>query len=175
MEKPKINKSTTVFKKSIIEIKQDQLLLPNGDFFDYYTLITQPASVAILATTPDQLYVINKEYRHPTRKFLLSCPGGFIHENEDPLEAAKRELKEETGYEAESFQIIGKAYPYAGISSQIVFFVKAVGAHLTGKPTLESAEIIETELFTKKKLLSSIKKQNSIDGILCSALLFEHL
>src|SRR4051812_26335428 len=108
---PLVIASRVIFKKSIITIREDILSFDDGKHHPYYTLITRPYSVVILALTSDKHYILTEEYRHPIKKFLLSCPGGYMEEGEDPLNAAKRELLEETGYSAESFKLLGAAYP----------------------------------------------------------------
>ncbi len=170
---PAIEESALVFEESLIKIQRDTLQLQNHPPYRYYSLLTPPYAVVILALTHDGAYVLNEEYRHPTKQFLLSCPGGFLNdENEDPLEAAKRELEEETGFHAEMFTLIGSAYPYAGISRQKTFYVKATGAFLSTTPSLEPSEIIRTRLVTSQEINQAIDEGCELDGTLCTALFF---
>lgn len=172
-ELPIIEESTLVFEESLIKIQRDILQLENTPPYRYYSLLTPPYAVVILALTHDGAYVLNEEYRHPTKKILLSCPGGFLNEEkEDPIDAAKRELEEETGFHAETFTLIGSAYPYAGISRQKTFYVKATGAVLTTTPSLEPSEIIRTRLVTPQQLNQTIDEGIELDGTLCTALFF---
>lgn len=172
---PKVENTQIIFDKGILKVRCDTLKLANGHTYPYYTLLARPAAVAVLVIALDGSYYFNEEYRHPTGKILLSCPGGFLDEGESPVEGAKRELLEETGLEAESFKVIGKAYPYAGISSQHTYFVLARGAKPFAPPNREPAEIMRTIKKTKKELLEAIEKGAELDGQLCSALFFETL
>ncbi len=171
-ELPTIEESTLIFEESLIKIQRDTLKLKDSPPYRYYSLLTPPYAVVILALTHNGTYVLNEEYRHPTKRILLSCPGGFLNdEKEDPIEAAKRELEEETGFHAETFTLIGSAYPYAGISRQKTFYVKATGAVLTTSPSLEPSEIIRTRLITPQQLNQTMAEVE-LDGTLCTALFF---
>ena len=66
----------------------------------YTSFTSQPQAVMVIAQTIDKKWVINFEYRCPTRQVLLSLPGGCVDFGEEPLVAAKRELLEETDYSA---------------------------------------------------------------------------
>ena len=172
---PPIKASHMVFEESIIHIRKDILSLEDGTDVPYYTLLTRPYSVIILAITSENRYVLTEEYRYPVKKFLLSCPGGYIDEGEDPLEAARRELLEETGYTADFFELIGSAYPYPGISEQKIFYVQASNAKKSTEPCLEELEIIRPILLTKQELIAKIAQGAELDGPFCAGLFFEGL
>lgn len=172
---PKLINSQMIFEESLIKIRRDLLQAKHEPPYTYYSLVTPPSSVAILAITSEGKFIINEEYRHPTGKILLGCPGGFIDSNEDPLQAAQRELLEETGYAAESFSILGSAFPYTGFSGQKTFFIRAKLAKLTSQPNLEASELIRPRLLMLNDLMQLIQKGAEVDAILCSALLFHQL
>lgn len=171
---PEVEESSIIFEESIFKIRRDQLRLPDRHY-RYYTLLTKPSSVIVLALTEEGQYVLTEEYRHPTGLVLLSCPGGYIDGEESPLEAARRELLEETGFEAHSFEILGHAFPYAGISGQKVFYVKATQASFTREPSLEHSELIKTTCKSKRELEEIIQQGTPVDGNLCTALFFDSL
>lgn len=169
---PTIIDRSIIFEESLIKIQRDQLQIDDHKSYTYYSLHTHPTSVAILAFTPEGSLVITQEYRHPTGQILLGCPGGYIDPKEDALMAAKRELQEETGYQATSFSILGSAFPYAGVSSQKTIYVEAAGAILITPPKLEASEVIRPIILTLESLLTMIKEGAQIDGTLCTALFF---
>lgn len=172
---PTVKESHILFEASILKIKCDDLQIGNSSPYPYYSLMTYPFSVAILAITPEGFYVLNEEYRHPTGRVLLGCPGGFVDPNENPLKAAERELMEETGFHARSYTVIGSAFPYAGISSQKTIYVRALGATLINQPALETSEIIRPILLKPEVLAQSIAAGTELDGTLCTALFFHQI
>jgi ADP-ribose pyrophosphatase len=172
---PTIMESEMIFEESLVKIKRDQLQINQDPPYLYYSLVTYPFAVAILASTPEGAYVLNEEYRHPTGRILIGCPGGYIDPGEDALQAARRELLEETGYQAESFTIMGSAFPYAGISSQKTLYIRATGAHFTAEPQPEASEIIRTRLLMPNDIMQLMHHSDAIDGVLCTALFFNSI
>lgn len=157
------------------DVHVDLLKLPHGPTLHYTILKLRSHAASILARTKDGKYIINKEYRHPTGKWLLSLPGGRIDTGESPIEAARRELLEETGYGGGTFTLMGSAYPFPAVSDQQIFYIFVKDAEFIQKPALEPFELIHTELKTEKELVKTIHSGVPIDGVLCTALLMHRL
>lgn len=170
-EKPKVIKTEVVYK-NFFQIKKEQIEIPERGPYDYYSLVADPFAVMVIATTAYNEYVLNWEYRHPTGQTLLSCPGGIMHDNEEPLTCAERELLEETGYTAENFELIGESYPFPGICPQKTYFVRAYNAVQSQPQNLDRSELIQTELFTHEKLKKKLNGKTPLDGLLLTALFF---
>jgi len=84
--------------------------LPSGHIIKPVVLEYNP-EVTILTMTRSQEVVLVKEYRHGIQKTILQLPGGSVDEGESPLEAAKRELLEETGFRSDTFIEVGHVNP----------------------------------------------------------------
>jgi len=166
---PSIDKSEIVYKNRLMTIKKDTLRLENHPPYDYYSVSTFPASVVVLPITREGLFLLTEEYRHPTRQVIIGCPGGYIDENEDPMEAASRELFEETGYKADSLHSLGSAYPYAGVSGQKVYYFCALGVYYAAPPLLEAAEIIRVRPASLETVNQLIDDQIPLDANFCTA------
>ena len=76
---------------------RDEVELPNG-LKTYRDIVRHPGAVAIVPVLPDGRIVLVRQYRYAAGKPLLEIPAGTLEKGEDPLECARRELIEETGY-----------------------------------------------------------------------------
>src|SRR5208337_458342 len=99
-----IQKWETLSSEVIFEAKQwfrvvkDTVKLPNGRIVDDYYRIEAPEYVLICARSQDGKILIERQYKHGLGKITTTFPAGFVDKDEMPLDAAKRELLEETGY-----------------------------------------------------------------------------
>lgn len=167
---PKVEESTVVFQ-DFVQVRKDKLKSQNGTH-NYFTLTTKPRAVVIMGMTTDGKWILNEEYRHPTGKVLLGFPGGFLNDNELPQDGAKRELLEETGYLADTYEVLGSAYPYPGLSTQNTFYVIARNAKKVADPALDPDEVLQNVLMNDDEIENAIKDGKSIDGTLLTALGF---
>lgn len=171
---PKIA-SSEVVHKGFFTLRIDKIKLPHGIQRPYTVLETGHHAAAIIAITEDNQIIVLKEYRHPTGKWIFGCPGGRIDAGESPIEAARRELLEETGYSALEFIYLGNAYPFAAVSEQTIHYVLAKGAKFMQEPTHEPFELMQVHLLTEQQLHKNISNGEPIDGVLCTALFFKNL
>lgn len=162
--------SSEIALHGFFDVRIDMLQLPHGPKRPYYSVDFGIHAVAILAFTEEGKLVIAKEYRHPTKKWMLGCPGGRIDTGESPIEAAKRELLEETGYGEGTFSVMANIHPLAALTDHQIFYIRARDVRLIKPPALEPFELIHAELKTEEDLLEEIASGNPVDGVLCTAL-----
>jgi 8-oxo-dGTP pyrophosphatase MutT (NUDIX family) len=96
----KIRSSTYPLQTKWLQVRQDTCELPNGDVIDDYFVIERVDVAGIVALTPENGVVMNTQYKHGIQEFIREVPAGMIDAGETPLQAAQRELEEETGYTA---------------------------------------------------------------------------
>jgi ADP-ribose pyrophosphatase len=171
---PKIHSSEIIFD-DFFKIRKDTIEERTGKLRPYTSLLLPGDAAIVLAQDSQNRYIVNYEYRHPARRFLLGCPGGLIDKGEDPIAGGRRELLEETGYFAEDIHLTGCAYPFPGICDQKIYYLFAKNAVKKNEPTLDPLEVIETRLMSENELIEAIRTWPNIDAILCTALWYKNL
>ena len=143
-------------------------------------VIRHNGSVVILAmddakNTRDPMIVMERQYRHAAREFLLEVPAGKMEEGEDALAAAKRELLEETGFKAKRWRKIIRYFASPGLLGEFMQVFLAEGLTL-GDAQPEYDEQIEIEMMPLSRLLKMIDEGKVYDGkTLISVMLYARL
>ena len=109
--------SKTIFEGRIIKVTLDQAELPNGKLAAR-EVVEHPGGVAVLALEEDNTTYLVKQFRYPIQQLLLELPAGKLDGPEDHLLAAKRELSEETGLEAEEWTYMGSILASPGFCTE---------------------------------------------------------
>ena len=153
MNKWKIKSQNTVFSQRLFKVKKQKILLPNGKEREYSIVERQPISVIFPLSDKLELYLIS-QFRYLFDKKILEAAAGHIDDGETPLEAAKRELKEETGIIASNWNEILELETSASVirSSVHIFLAKGI---MVGKSNPEEGEEIE---LVKMSIENAIKK-----------------
>jgi ADP-ribose pyrophosphatase len=172
MTRPKIQKSKLLYS-GFFDLRQDLLERADGLTHQYTSIILATDAVAILAQDQNGLWILNREYRHPTGKVLLGPPGGRLEKGEDPIVGARRELFEETGYWADEIVLLGSSHPFPGICDQKIHYLWAKNAVKKADQSLDPFEFIEIELKTDEQLRREIRSGSNVDGNLCAALWYK--
>jgi 8-oxo-dGTP pyrophosphatase MutT (NUDIX family) len=125
-------------------VGEETVELPDGRIVDDFGFIDMLEFAVIVPVTPTSETVLIRSYKHGIRAVALSLPAGGFHDGEDPLAGAKRELREETGYEADRWTPLGRYVvdPNYGCGAMHAFV--AHGARKVREP--ESGDLEEQEL-----------------------------
>jgi 8-oxo-dGTP pyrophosphatase MutT (NUDIX family) len=138
--------SKMVFDHRWYRLRQDKVALPNGDIVDDYFVSLRPDIATVLPITAAGEVVFVRQYRHGAQKVLLELPAGTFEAGEDPLVAAQRELREETGYSADSWEAISTIYNNPVKQNNRLHLFKAQPVALVGDQQLDRTEDIEVVL-----------------------------
>lgn len=113
----KIVSSRRVLKTKIFEVWRERAAGPRGAEFDR-EVVKHPGAAVILARNSEGKILLIRQFRLPLRKQLWELPAGRIDAGETSLQAARRELKEETGYRAKKWKRIFEFYPSPGFCDE---------------------------------------------------------
>ena len=155
--------STEVFDGRLLHVYKDNILLPNGQK-STREYIKHLGAVAVVAMDDEGRIAIEHQYRYPFHDELMEIPAGKLdYEGEDPLEAAKRELREETGITASQFDYLGPFYPTCAYSTEVIHLFFAWGLHF-GERELDEDESINVEMIDFRELVRLIFAGKIPDG-----------
>ncbi|SRR6266496_3776169 len=151
----------------------DKCELSNGNLLDA-TIFEFRSWANIVVLTKSGEVVLVKQYRHGACDVLLEFPGGVIEDGEDPMDGAKRELLEETGFVASSIIQIARLYPNPALQTNILYGFLALDAEKVGGQNLDAGEDIEVHLMPVDELIE-IAKRGEFPHALMNAVLFSAL
>ena len=127
----------------ITRVRRDRRRSPRTGAEHDFIVLQMREWVNVIAVTRQARIVIIEQYRHGTQEVGVEIPGGVVDPGDSELEqAARRELLEETGYEAEEFVCIGKVTANPAIQDNRCHTFVALGAHAVGEVRLEAGEDI---------------------------------
>ena len=145
----------TVYKNEWFQIIDNHYIKSKKNYFT----INMPDSSVILPITVDNKFIIIKQYRESLDDFSIELPAGFIEQNEKPIDAAKRELFEETGYTSKDFQYLGIGRLMINRTNSIQHLFVAKEATKKSSPTEKNTKVIK---LTQDKLFDLIMKDEFV-------------
>ncbi|MCS7098314.1 MAG: NUDIX hydrolase [Candidatus Methanomethyliaceae archaeon] len=161
-------RSDIVFSGKLIKVRIDEVKLPSGKIAKR-EIVVHRGGVAIVGFDENKVLLI-RQYRHAAGKILWEIPAGTLEEGEDPLECAKRELLEETGYTASNFKKISQFYVAVGYCTEIIHLFIANGLKKISASPKEDEQIevymIPMDELVKMIYDGKIEDAKTIIGIL---------
>lgn len=140
----------------------------------YFYLESATGAVATVGITSNSQLVLTRQYRHPIRQVIYDLPAGRLNPGEEPLEGARREFEEETGYYPEHMEYLGTYNQFPGTLRVVttLFFARDL------RPTaqnLDEGEELDVILMPVQEVLTLIANNELIDGSLQLGVLLAHL
>jgi len=141
-----------------IKLFVEQVKLPHGRIIDDYHQIQLGDHVAIVAQTEAGKVLMERQYKHGVGKVSLILPGGLIEGEEHPLEAAKRELLEETGYATEQWESLGNFVANANYGCGKIHLFVARNIKQVAEPDSGDLEEMQLVLMSPDELVDAIRQ-----------------
>lgn len=169
-------RSTYPFRGKILNVRVDEVLLPDGRV-STREVVEYSGAVAIVPLTDKREVVLVRQYRHPVGRELIEIPAGKIEPGEEPVACARRELSEEVGLEAGRLDYLGKFYPTPGFANELThLFLATELSPCAASP--DDGEFIEVlrlpfEEALKKVLSGEICDAKTICGLFLTSRLLE--
>ena len=153
-QKEKELSSEKIFDGMVVKLFRDEIELEDGSR-GVREFIKHPGGVCIAAVDEDeQLYMV-EQFRYPFGKVLTEVPAGKLEFGEDPEECGRRELKEEVGATADSFEYLGCIYPTVAYDTEIIYMFLARGLHF-GEQHLDDGEFLDVKKIPLKKAFQMV-------------------
>ena len=127
------------------------------DRFPVYCL-QMPDWVTVVAVTEDERILLVRQYRHGADQVLLETPGGLVDDTESPHQAAARELREETGYQAQQIEPLGWVFPNPAIQTNRLHIFLATGVKRVGALRPDEHESIEPVLLDQQVVRRQLRQ-----------------
>ena len=141
LEEKKLS-SEEIFDGVAIHLFRDEILLPNGNK-GVREVIRHPGAVCVIPVTEDGDVIFVNQFRYAFNKVTLEVPAGKLEKGEDPLEAAMRELSEETGLSAKNVVYLGELYTTPALIDEVIHMYLATDL-VECKQHLDEDEFINT-------------------------------
>ena len=152
-----------IFEGVILNVKRDQVRLPNGHQ-SVREVIRHVGAVCVIPVTEDGKVVLERQYRYPIDGVITEIPAGKLDSaEEDRLHAAKRELKEETGITAERWTDMGLYYGAPAYSDEKITMYLAQELHL-GKQQLDEDEFLNVSFVPIEDVVEDVLSGKITDG-----------
>lgn len=162
--------SELIYEGKIVNLYRDDVLLPNGSK-GVREYIRHVGAVCVVPVTGDGTVVMERQFRYPFNDVLTELPAGKLDsKQEDPEEAARRELREETGARAEELIFLGDYYPTCAYSDEVIHLYLARGITF-GERSLDEDEFLNVQLVPLEEAVRDVMNGTIKDGKTQTALL----
>ncbi len=145
--------------------RKDVCTKHDGTIVPAYYVVEMPESVIVFAIEDNNKVLMVSQYRHPVGQTSLELPGGFVDDGETPLEAAKREMKEETGCVFSSYSYLGNVAANPGVLNNFTHIYFADGLLERGSQQLDRSEEIKIETYDVSEVITILREGKMIQSM----------
>lgn len=161
--------SEAVFDGKLLHVRRDTVRLPDGSLA-MREHIVHPGAVLVVPVLADGRLVVERQFRYPLDRVFIEFPAGKRDPGESPLDTARRELREETGYEASRFVPLGVIHTLISYTNeQIDLFVGEGLSHVGAR--LDDGEFLDIVTMSEDEMLAALDRGEITDAKTVAALL----
>lgn len=150
--------------------RRDRVQLPSGVVQPEYYVLEYPTWINIIAITRDGRFVMVEQYRHGLQEVFFEICAGVAEEGEEPLDAARRELAEETGYTGGEWELNTVICANPSSQNNLSYCYIARDVELTEGQHLDSTEDIRVHLFTEAEVLELLRTDRIKQALMAATL-----
>ena len=158
----KLKSSKEIYKGRVIDLRVDEILNENGST-GYREVVSHPGGAAVVAVNNGKIILVT-QFRYPLNKTIYELPAGKLDHSEDPVECAKRELEEETGFKSDNFIKLGEIVSTPGFCDERLHLFLARDLKPGNKNHEEGEYGMETHYFTLGEIEQKIVDSEIIDA-----------
>ncbi|HQW20469.1 MAG TPA: NUDIX hydrolase [Rhodocyclaceae bacterium] len=162
--------SEEVFTGRLLKVRSDVVRLPDGTE-SVREHIAHPGAVVVIGVLDNGRLLFERQFRYPLGQIFLELPAGKIDHGEPPLDTARRELREETGYRAKSWLHLGSMHPCIGYSNEHIEIFFAQGLSYVGHE-FDQGEYLEVIELSLADALLAVRDGEITDAKTITALLW---
>ncbi|TLY23967.1 MAG: NUDIX hydrolase [Nitrospirae bacterium] len=151
-----------IYKGKVVILNVETVTLPNGATVDL-EVIRHPGAAAIVPMKDDGTVILIRQFRHAAGGFIYEIPAGKLHPGEDPRDCAARELEEEIGYRASSFELLTSIFTAPGFADEVIHIYKGTGL-TKGRQKLDHDEVLHVVELPIEKAIAQIQDGTIRDG-----------
>jgi len=161
--------SEEIYKGKIVHLFCDTVRLPNGKEATR-EVIRHVGAAAVVPLTDEGNVILVRQYRYPFAQVMLEIPAGKLDIGEDPIDCAKRELIEETGYDAKELVYLGAFYPSVAMLNEVIHLFLAKNMTLC-ETNLDEDEFLHVEQRPLSEVVEKVMRGEIPDGKTQTAIL----
>ena len=165
-----IVESQYLIRRPWLTARKDIVKLPDGRINPEFYILEYPDWVNVIAITKEGKFLMIEQYRHGLNDIFIELVAGVIEDNETPLDAAKRELMEETGYGKGDWELFSVISQNPSTSTNLTYCFLANGVEKISEQHLDSGEDIAVKLLTKEEVLNLLKNDEMKQSLMAAPL-----
>lgn len=159
-----------LYRRPWLTVRRDRVRLPTGAVNDEYYVLEYPTWVNVIAIDREGRFVMVEQYRHGLQEVFTELVAGVAEEGETPLEAAQRELLEETGYAGGTWRLNTVLSANPGSQNNLSYSFIATGVERVAEQHLDETEDVAVRLLSRDEVLQLLRSDTLKQALMAAPL-----